>query len=954
MIHLRNRTEYSFGTAVGRVSEVLQQQEPDAPAAITDRHGTWGHVRWSKACAKSGHKAIFGVELAVIEDVNRGKERQLANFVTLLARNNKGLKEMYELVTLATEHFYYIPRIDYSILGTVSKNLVVLSGLFPEWKQMPKHTFVEINQMSNPLVVSEGFSQGFQPVATQDNLFPHIDDLSLYQVIVGIKGAQMRTAPSHILQEWEWRLQMDEKGFSEKIAKIALANAQAVAKECNVKLPMAKMVKPKVSRTLEHLCHVGIHKRKLKMTKEYDQRLKRELDLINEKKFQDYFYVVTDMITYAKKHMLVGPARGSSCGSLVCYLLGITDIDPIEHGLLFERFIDVNREDYPDVDIDFQDDKREMVFEYLRDKYGHDNVARLGTISVFKARSALTVASKELKIPIWEVEEFKNSIVERSSGDSRAGFCIMDTFEQLPLGQQLIAKYPELKLSERLEGHASHTGMHAAGIVITADKVTNYCPVHNQSGNVMLDKFDAEDLQMLKIDCLGLRTLSTIQDTLDTIGWTREQLINHPKDDKKAFAVLTNERFSGIFQFEGFAVQSVTKQFQVETFEDVANLTALARPGPLSSGGTEEFVKRRTGKAQVSYMHPLVEEITKSTYGVIVYQEQVMQIARTVGALSWEDVSQLRKAMSKSYGKEYFDNYWKKFWEGAKNKGIKESKAQEIWSNINTYGSWAFNRSHAIAYGTISYWCCVLKAYFPLEYGAACLRNAKDSDQSIKLLRELVKEGYDYKPFDPALSLINWSVSEGKLIGGLIGIIGVGPKLAENILRKRATHGRSDTPIPFSKREIDLLNNGKTPYDHVFEAQERFGHIFANPKKHGITTQLSLLKDITAKDEGTVVFIAKLIKKDLRDHNDHKSLAKRGGRIMAGDKTMFMNAMVEDDTGNILVSVNRFDFDRWGRPLIDTAKIGDWFVWKGELSRGMRRVKVNRWKSLSNPAVKPL
>lgn len=958
MIHLRNRTEYSFGYAVGRTSEVLAAQEPNAPAAITDRNGTWGHIRWAKECAKTGHRPIFGVELAVVEDVSRGKEKQPTNFVTLLAANTKGLREMYELVTIATEHFYYVPRLDYSILAGVSSNLFVLLGLFPDYKLLGrkprKHFFVELNQMSNPVVVSEGLKLGYQPVATQDNLYANAGDLALYQVILGLKSAQMRTPPGHIISEWEWLSQVEEKGFTKKVITQALANTTRIAAECKATIPTATMVKPKDKYDLAKMCLAGAKKRGINLKdRTYADRLERELKLIHEKVFEDYFFVVSDLVTFAKKQMLVGPARGSSCGSLVCYLLGITDIDPIPHSLLFERFIDINREDFPDIDIDFQDDKRDLVFEYLREKYGHDNVARLGTINVFKARSAITVTSKELKIPLWEVEEFKNSIIERSSGDARAEYCVMDTFEQLALGKLLIEKYPEMALAGRLEGHASHTGMHAAGIVITADKVINYCPVHNQTGNVMLDKFDAEDLNMLKIDCLGLRTLSTLADALAQIGWKPEQLLNHRKDDEKAFAILNNQRFSGIFQFEGFAVQNCTKQFKVESFEDIASLTALARPGPLMSGGTEEYIRRRSGKEPITFLHPLIRDITKVTYGVIIYQEQVMEIARQVGALSWEDVSQLRKAMSKSYGKEYFDTYWKKFWDGARTKHkMPEATAKTIWDQINTMGSWAFNRSHAVAYGTISYWCCVLKAYHPLEFGAACLRNAKDSDQSIKLLRELVKEGYSYKPFDPRLSMQNWTVAEGKLIGGLTGIVGIGPKLAENIIRKRMTQNGEEGSVPFTRRELDLLNNGKTPYDHVFEAQDRFGHIFKNPKKHAIDSELRFLNTITAKDNGKVVFIAKLVKKILRDHNEPILVAKRGGRLMQGDQTAFLNAMVEDDTENIMITISRKDFSEWAKPLLDTAKIGDWFIWKGVISNGIRRVKVSRWRCLTNPKVR--
>jgi DNA-directed DNA polymerase III PolC len=638
--------------------------------------------------------------------------------------------------------------------------------------------------------------------------------------------------------------------------------------------------------------------------------------------------------------MLVGPARGSSCGSLVCYLIGITGIDPIPYDLLFERFIDINREDYPDIDIDFQDDKREMVFEYMRQKYGHDRVSRLGTISVFKAKSAITDVAKQLRIPTWEVQDLKDSIIERSTGDSRAAFCILDTFEQLDIGRKTLEKYPELRYSADLEGHARHTGVHAAGIVVTAHPITNYCAVNQQTGAVMLDKYDAEKLNLLKIDALGLRTLSVIQDTLDQVGWTRQDLQDYNLKDQKGFDVLNQSKFSGIFQFEGYALQSVTKQMEISTLEDIVSITALARPGPLSSGGATEFLKRRMNLSETTYLHPLAEGITKVTFGVIVYQEQVMQIAREIGGLSWEDVSQLRKAMSKSLGKEFFDKYWEKFKVGAKTNDIEEPQAKVIWDNINTMGSWAFNRSHAVAYGLMSYWCCVMKAHFPLEFAASCLRNAKDDDQSVKILRELVNEGYDYKPYDAKHSKINWSVQEGKLIGGLISIKGVGAKLAESIIRKRESGAK------MTAREERLLAEGTTPWDSVFEARDLWGHVKKNPAKYGIESKLVNLDDIKQDSDGMFVFVAKLTEKNLRDHNEIQNLAKRGGKRMEG-QTLFLNITVEDDTSSMICTINKYKYLQYGLPIVEEGKIGEWYLIKGENKRGFRKIHIQRWKKLT-------
>jgi DNA-directed DNA polymerase III PolC len=673
----------------------------------------------------------------------------------------------------------------------------------------------------------------------------------------------------------------------------------------------------------------------------YAARLDRELELIHDKGFEDYFYLVWDLVQYAKSEMLVGPARGSSCGSLVCYLLRITEIDPIPYGLLFERFIDVNRFDYPDIDIDFPDDRRDLVFEYLYRKYGQEKVARLGTVMRYKAKSAIDTIAKALNVPLWEVTDLKNSIIERSGGDSRAGFCIADTFSELEIGRAVLRKYPQMITASDIEGHASGHGQHAAGIIVTAEPISYYCSVDNQKGAAQIDKVDAERLNLLKIDALGLRTLSVLQDCLDQVGWTREQLIDYRTDDASAFNILNDRKFAGIFQFEGHALQSLVNQFAVENFEDIAAMTALARPGPLHSGGTTEYIRRRTGEHPATPLHPMIAHITRVTYGIVIYQEQVIQIARDMGKLSWADVTSLRKAMSKSLGKEFFDQYWFRFRTGAIEQGINEDDALRVWNQINTMGSWSFNRSHAVAYAMVSYWCMVMKAKFPLEFGAACLRNAKDEEQSIRLLRELHKEGYVFKPYDPFLSQKTWSVQEGQLIGGLTNIKGIGEKMASEILLRRSRG------IELTAGQQNKLANGSTPYDHIFECEERWGHLKREPGRYGIRSKLKNVEDVQSEDgEVECCFIAKIIEKDLRDLNDPTHVKKRNGSIIKGPSLMVLFT-AEDDTDQIACMVDRHDYNKLGLPLIEHGRMNDWFIFKGKVKAGFRQVRITAWRKLS-------
>ena len=937
MLNLRVRTEYCFRKAYGPLNKVIEATGGDT-IGISDS-GTWGHVAFNNACKKAGKKPLFGVEIPIVEDAT-DRSRQPTNEMSFIAKNNEGLKELYQLVTKSTDkdHFYYHPRLSYEHLFDISDNIIMLTGTHPILGLLPLTNKANMYFELNPMTTKNNFKwaqeKGFEFVATSDNYYPTTKDKKAYEVLLG-RNRQDRTAPMHILNEWEWADNLPWAPES------AIANTYKIAEQCNVSLPTAQMISFHSDKTLQQLCEEGAPPRNIDLKDPvYKARLKRELDMIASKNFEDYFYVIADMINYAKQHMLVGPARGSSAGSLVCYLIGITDIDPIEHDLLFERFIDITREDLPDIDIDFQDDRREMVFDYIKDKYGYEKVAHLGTVSRYKAKSTIAEVAKELGIPAWEVNDLKGAIIERSSGDSRAAFCILDTFEELDVGRMVLGKYPQMRVAADMENHARHNGVHAAGIIITEEPVSLYCSVSGQTGAAQIDKKDAEDLNLLKIDALGLRTLSVLQDVLDQVGWSRDKLINFPLEDEGAFKILNDEKYAGIFQFEGYALQSLTRQMKVHNFEDIASITALARPGPLNSGGTTQYIKRRTGEKPTEYLHPMTEDITKVTYGVVVYQEQVMTIARDVGKLSWEDVSQLRKAMSKSYGEEFFDRYWQRFKVGAEENDIEEDEALKIWKNINTMGSWAFNRSHAIAYGMVSYWCCVLKSRFPLEFAAACLRNVKDDEQGVRLLREVAREGLGYKPYDKFKSGMNWSVQNGELIGGLIGIKGIGPKMAEDIVNRR------EMKQPLTPRQENLLNNGETPYDDIFECERRFGHIKADPAAHNIKTPIIDIQDLEADNPGTFVFFGKLKEKNLRDMNETVNLAKRGGRRV-DSHNLWLNMTFEDDTGPIISTIDRFKYPKLGKPIVEDGRIGDWYLIKGYLKQGFRKIYVEKWRKLS-------
>lgn len=934
MINLKCRTEYSFRNVFGPIQRVVAADS--GPALGIADTGTWGHVPFFNACKKAGKKPILGAEIAVVESLER--KRQPVNYMTFIAKNDDGLKELYEIIGVAYGNFYYIPRLNYNLVGDyVSNNLIILSGTAPINMDLVNNCssiYIEINP-SNKVWAHHAIKQfpHERLVITSDNYYPRPTDKLVYDLLTG-SNAVKRTGIMHIASESELKIELPF------VPQCAFDKSEQLAATINLQtLPHAPMVKFKEQCDLRKMCLDGFAKKGLEPTIKYMERMERELQLIKDKNFTDYFLVVADMINEAKKSMLVGPSRGSSAGSLVCYLIGITEVDPIVHDLIFERFIDITREDLPDIDVDFPDVKREEVIKYLEKKYSKECVAHIGTVSRYKPKSAIGDIAKELDIPAWETKAVKDAIIERSGGDARAAFCIKDTFETLDVGKEFIEKYPMMKVVEEIENHARHSGVHAAGILVCNDPVNHYCGVDTREGTAMIDKKDAEKLNLLKIDILGLRTLSVLEETLDQIGMDYEELYRLPLEDKAAFAVFNNMTLAGIFQFEGYALQSLTRQMTIEKFDDIVAITSLARPGPLHCGGATDFVERRTGRSEIEYLDPSVIPYTKETYGSVVYQEQVLQISREVGNLSWEDTNQLRKALSKSLGEEFFNKYKIKFLKGASENGVEEAAADHIWKHMCTFGSWAFNKSHAVSYGLISYWCAYLKAHHPLEFAVACLNNAKDDDQSVKILRELSKEGYQYKPFDPLKSGLRWTADDGVLIGGFINVKGIGIKTAKDIIKRR-NNGEALTSGQISK-----LDSGITPFNDIFEGERRFGDMYNNPSNYNIQSgNIEYIENI--QKNGIYVFLGKLQDKNLRDLNEYGNVVKRGGRLVKRNN-LFLNITVEDDTDSIICTISRWDYNKIGKPVVNDGAIGDWYLIKGEIKNDWRKIHILKMRKLT-------
>ncbi len=913
----RIRTGYSFRSAAGSLEDVMSRIKHCGftKASMTDRASTFGYNKWSKLCRENDIDAVFGIELAVAQSYEE-KKPSVDHWLFLAIDN---IEPINDLLNLATQQFRYQPIITYEqAMAAEGVNRVFGHRCKLDLIEPQDRLFYGLGPASSRGHVRRAKQKGFAFAATSDNRFPNEEEVGFYEVLVG-RNAETQSYDQHIQTDDEWMASTDRTGLSEQERQQALSNRNSIWAQGNAQLKRAELVSPPRPASLREMCELGAEKLGCDLNDpEYSVRLGKELLLIEEKGYEDYFYLVADICQWARPRMAVGPARGSSCGSLVCYLLEITTVDPLPFGLIFERFIDINRSDMPDVDIDFSDQQRHRVFKYMEDTYGSERVARLGTVAMYKARSALQEAGTALRIPRWKCDAVAESLIERSGGDSRALDTLEDTLKTMSAGRELLAEWPEVAVATKMEGHPRHYSQHAAGVVVASEPIAKYVAVDHRTNATMCDKNDAEDLNLLKIDALGLTQLSTFEDALEMSGMTMQELQNQPLDDQSAFDVLNRGEFSGIFQWNGSALQGLTRQVEINRFDDIVSITALARPGPLATGGSAQWVRRRNGSEQISTVHPMLTELTKETYGVVVYQETVMRIVREMGNMSWEETSAIRKAMSKRLGGEFFEKFKLKFVEGAKQNGVEEPMAVEIWDQINTFGSWAFNKSHAVAYGFISYWCCWLKAHHPFEFAAATLTHEKDPMRQIQILREMKAEGYDYLPVEGEISTDRWEIGskDGKkvLVGPLHNVVGIGPKLANQIIGARAR----GEPMP--SRAQKLLADPKTNIDSLWPIRDKVNEIMPDPAERSIYTPPTEISSIEVRSEQySVLLFCTLGKINPRDENEAINVQKRGYEITDG-KVNSLNLQLVDDTGSIFGKVNRFKYDKIGREIVDRGR----------------------------------
>lgn len=617
-------------------------------------------------------------------------------------------------------------------------------------------------------------------------------------------------------------------GLKDATIKEAILNTGRVADRCNVTLPKTKPVRFNESDGTEEKAREILKKKVVEGIRyrqrtsevfkrdfaarrdEYKVRLKRELDVILTKEgFADYFLVNWQIIGWAKDQgIAVGPGRGSAASSLVCYLLRLTEVNPMEFPqMVFERFLDPSREDEPDIDTDYPDDRRNEVFEYAREVYGEPNVGNIGNFARHRGKSAVKKAAKALLVPPRDALIFSDLIGTPPFGDPREFDSAEDAAEAFVEARAVVDRYPDLKLAYRLEGDMSGLGVHAAGMVISNAPISDTCAIYkrtksngDQAEVIAYDKRDAAYLKMLKLDCLGLKTMTIVADVIDMVdSLTLEDMYNLPRDDQATLDAFGNDDLTGIFQFEGRSTRGIVKDIYLgkdksPTFMQLADINALSRPGSLSSGMTRQYISVENGAARKK-IHPVVDEILQETNGCLVYQEQVMRIGKIFGGLDDSEVGRLRKIIGAKQAGGAFEAFWEKFKAGAMQQhGTSETKAREVWEYMAASASYLFNVSHAISYALVAYWTMYLKVHYPAEFFAASLRSAakrgkeKDkADPQLLLLQDAASHKLTINPPNPAQSGITWEPNAERtgVCAGFTQIPRVGNKAAERMLAAR-------------------------------------------------------------------------------------------------------------------------------------------------------------------------
>lgn len=850
-VHLHLHTQFSLLDGAIRFEPLFQLAKSYKMGAcsITDHGNMFGAIDFYFSAQEAGIKPIIGCEAYIAPksiSEKKAKGEDNAYHIILLAMNNNGYKNLIKLVSIAQlEGFYYVPRIDKDLLRRYSDDLIcltacikgeipnsILKGSDKQTKELIEEYLsifgdrlffelqdngLEEQRIVNERLISLSGYYNIPIVATNDCHYLTKEESMAHELLLCIQtGKKLSDTDRMSFKSEEFYFKSPEEiynAFSQ--FPDALKNTIKIAEMCNVDIDTGTYHFPDfktpdnmdINDYFERECRRGFEKKLKKIMlsyspfsdehlERYKNRLEYEIKVIKEQRFAGYFLIVADFIKYAKENRIpVGPGRGSAAGSLVAYCLDITEIDPIRYNLLFERFLNPERISMPDIDVDFCKKGRDDVIKYVIDKYGENNVAQIITFGTMQSRAAVRDVGRALGIPLGEVDRIAKLIPLMSKSIRNA----IDTEPQLRELYERDRNVKELLDSaSALEGLARHASTHAAGIVISNKELTEHLPLYKGQKGERVTQYTMKTIEkigLIKMDFLGLETLTLIDNVIKMLerDGINIDLNNIPLDDAKTYELLSKGDTSGVFQLESRGMRELLVKLRPSKFDDILPLLALYRPGPLKSGMVDEFIKRKNNPSIVKYETPLLEDILKDTYGVIIYQEQIMKIAQVLANFSIKDADALRKAMSKKIP-EQLERYSEQFIEGAKSNGIPKDTAEKIYNIIRQFGEYGFNKSHSTAYGLIAYQTAYLKANYYIYYLTAMLTTeVNNTDKLIKYITECREAGIEVLPPDINRSEKDFKIENGRIRFGLSGIKNVGDAALDNILSVRERLGGFDS-----------------------------------------------------------------------------------------------------------------------------------------------------------------
>jgi DNA polymerase-3 subunit alpha len=862
-VHLHCHTDYSLldgACEIGQLMDLVVQQKMPA-VAMTDHGNLFGAVEFYNKAKEKGVQPVIGCEVYVSQQgLATRSENDRYNHLVLLCETQEGYRNLLKLVSTSfLEGFYYKPRIDKDLLARHSKGLIAMSAClrgdinetimanrYEEAKRLAygyadmfgkENFFLEIqdhgldqDKVVVPQVHRLSQETRIPLVATNDSHYMRKEDARAHEILLCIQTGKTMSDPQRMrFTQPEFYLKTRDEmlamfgGLEE-----ALDRTWDIAQRCQVNLEKVKEPFPKFDVPAEHttdtyfeyVARQGFEKRRTRLETlrkagalkhdlaEYVERLEREIRMIQQMKFAGYFLIVWDFIRFAKSRGIpVGPGRGSAAGSLVSYSMDITDIDPLQNGLLFERFLNPERISMPDIDIDFHTRRRGEVIQYVTEKYGREQVAQIITFGTLGARTAIKDVGRVLDISFGDVDRITKLI------PTQLNIKLKEALQQEPAIEDAARKDPRLKevleVAVKLEGMARNASMHAAGVVISPVPLQELVPLYKTNKDEIVTQYDMvglEKLSLLKMDFLGLTTLDIIQDALALIEQNRGVKLvmeDLPLDDQATYQIFCKAYTSGIFQFESPGMRDILRKYQPSRIEDLCALNALYRPGPIQGGMIDDFIDGKHGRKQVTYDFPELKEVLEETYGVIVYQEQVMQISNRLAGYSLGDADILRRAMGKKKAEEMAAQR-ERFLQGAKQKGLPQKKVEKVFDLMEKFAGYGFPKAHSAAYAYLAYVTAYLKAHYPLEFLSALLTSEMGStDKVVKYINECREMGIAVLPPDVSSSGTDFTPDGQAIRMGLCAVRNIGAAAADSIIEARRTGGRFQSLYDLCER-VDL------------------------------------------------------------------------------------------------------------------------------------------------------